>query len=465
MTNPDYLFPIEPSARQIARELYSSIKSLPIISPHGHTDPKWFSDNLNFADPASLLVIPDHYILRMLYSQGVSLENLGRGDKKTLTPSDSERIWQIFSRNYHLFRGTPTQAWLNFIFTNVFDLTEPLSSDTADLYYETISEKLKLEDFKPRELYKKFNIEVLATTDDATDTLNDHKKIRDSLWSGRVIPTFRPDKCLDPEHESFKDHLILLAEITKEDTSRFSSYLRALKSRRQHFKNLGATATDHGVPSAYTNLLSEREMQILLDKALTGQLLANEAQAFRGHMLIEMAKMSLDDELVMQIHPGSYRNHNAHLFLHFGRDVGADIPQSTEYTQNLKPFLDAVGNEARLKVIIFTLDESRYSTELAPLAGHYPCLKLGPAWWFHDSPEGLLRFRRLTTETAGFYNTVGFNDDTRAFFSIPARHDVARRIDCRFLSELVAEGRMSERDAFEVAQDLTYNLPKQSYNL
>jgi glucuronate isomerase len=182
-------------------------------------------------------------------------------------------------------------------------------------------------------------------------------------------------------------------------------------------------------------------------------------------MLTEMAAMSIDDGLVMQIHPGSFRNHSAGMLHRFGRDKGFDIPSRTDYVRALKPMLDKFGMDKRLSIILFTLDESSYSRELAPLAGVYPTLKLGPSWWFHDSPEGMLRFRRMTTETAGFYNTVGFNDDTRAFLSIPARHDVARRVDCAFLAELVADHRLDEDEAAEIVVQLAYELPKRAYKL
>jgi glucuronate isomerase len=287
----------------------------------------------------------------------------------------------------------------------------------------------------------------------------------DSDWQGRIITTFRPDPVLDPEFEGFKTNLSILGSITGKDTTNYSQYLEALRDRRAFFKAHGATATDHGHPTACTANLSLSESEALFNKVFTSDFSAAEAELFRAQMLTEMATMSLDDGLVMQIHPGSHRNHNSHLFETFGRDKGADIPIQTEYVKALKPLLDRYGNEPNLSIILFTLDETAYSRELAPLAGHYPILKLGPAWWFHDSPEGMRRIREQTIETAGFYNTVGFNDDTRAFLSIPARHDMSRRIDCSFLARLVAEHRMDEKEASEVAELLAYNLVKNAYKL
>jgi glucuronate isomerase len=460
--NEDRLFPAEPNTRSIARRLYSTIRLLPIISPHGHTNPRWFAENEPFPDPAQLFVVPDHYVLRMLYSQGVPLEQLGIG---LTSLADPKRVWRIFAQHYSLFRGTPTRLWLDFAFQELFGLDARLTSANADEYYDSISEKLKTLVFRPRSLFERFQLEVLATTDSPLDSLAHHETIRTSGFKGRIIPTFRPDPVVDPDFPEFKENLGCLAQMTGADTSNWKGYLSALRQRRLEFKALGSTATDHGHPTAATADLSSASAAHLFEKIASGGGDSDERELFRAQMLTEMAAMSLDDGLVMQIHPGSLRNHNAQLFRRFGRDVGADIPTPTNYVHALRPLLDRLGNEPRLTIILFTLDESTYSRELAPLAGHYPCLRLGPAWWFHDSPEGLMRFREYTTETAGFYNTVGFNDDTRAFLSIPARHDVARRIDCSFLARLVAEHRLDEDEAYEIAADLAYGLARKAYRL
>lgn len=457
------LFPVEPNARAICQRLYNSIKSLPIISPHGHTDPRWFAENNQFENASQLLLTPDHYILRMLYSQGLSMNALGVSDGTAVSaPRD---VWHLFAKNYHLFRGTPSRMWLDYVFYEVFGIRYKLDTDTADMYYDTINEQLALDSFRPRALFDRFNIEVLSTTESPLDDLVHHQKILNSDWNGKIISAFRPDPVIDPEFEGFRDNIKQLSELTNEHCQSFGSYLNALQLRRDYFRKLGVTSTDHGHPTPATADLSETECEALYQRVSSDSCTANDAELFRAQMLTEMAKMSLQDGLVMQIHPGSFRNHNPYLFSAFGRDKGADIPMQTEYVNNLKPLLDKFGNEADLTIILFTLDETVYSRELAPLAGHYPCLKLGPSWWFHDSPEGMRRFRQNITETAGFYNTVGFNDDTRAFMSIPARHDLARRMDCNFLSTLVAEHRLDEDEAHEVALDLTYNLVKQAYKL
>ncbi len=462
LLHEDRLFPAEEKTRAIARRLYDGIKDLPIVSPHGHTQAGWFARNEPFPDPVTLLVQPDHYIFRMLYSQGISLEELEIGNKPV---KDPRKVWGIFASSYHLFRGTPSRLWLDYVFENLFGLTERLSSKTADHYYETIEAKLRTNEFLPRTLYQQFRIEVLATTDSPLDSLEDHKSIRESGWKGRIVPTFRPDPLVDPAFPGFGDNVTALGTLTGEDTASWRGYLRALSSRRSFFKSMGATATDHGHPTARTADLGETKAEWLYGKILEGEADPEHQELFRAQMLTEMARMSVEDGLVMQIHPGSVRNHNAQLYARYGRDMGADIPGPTDYVNALKPLLDRFGNEPNLSIILFTLDETTFSRELAPLAGHYPCLRLGPPWWFFDSPEGMLRFRELVTETAGFYNTVGFNDDTRAFLSIPARHDVARRSDAAFLARMVAEHVLEMDEALELAEELTVGLVRKAYKL
>jgi glucuronate isomerase len=466
LIHKDRLFPADPATRDVARRLYEHVERLPIVSPHGHTDPRWYAQNDAFPDPARLFVVPDHYVFRMLYSQGVPLEDLGvRRRDGGPVETDGRKIWRRFAEHYDLFRGTPTRMWLDHAFATLFGFDKRLSSATADLYYDTIDEALKQPEFRPRALFERFNIEVIATTESPLDDLRWHRTIRDSGWSGRVVTAYRPDPVVDPEFEGFRDNLARFGEITGEDTSSWTGYLAAHRARRAYFKEFGATSSDHGHPTARTADLPAQEAQALFRRVTQGRPSPEDAELFRAQMLVEMARMSLDDGLVLQIHPGSMRNYNPVLFESFGRDMGADIPTGTDYVRALKPLLDRFGNERGLTVILFTLDETAYSRELAPLAGHYPCLRLGPAWWFYDSPDGMRRFRELTTETAGFYNTVGFNDDTRAFPSIPARHDVARRVDCAYLAELVTTHRLDEDEAHEVASDLAYGLVKKAYNL
>lgn len=458
----DRLFPAEPATRAIAKRLYESVRQLPIVSPHGHTQAAWFAHNQPFANPAKLFVQPDHYVTRMLYSQGVSLDDLEASAHELQNP---RKIWRLFAERYYLFRGTPTRLWFDYAFQELFALTTRLSAGNADEYYDAISEKLHTPDFLPRALYERFRIEVLATTDSPLDSLCEHQQIRASGWNGRILPTFRPDPVVDPDFAGFHENIGTLGEHTGEDTGNWAGYLRALEKSRLRFKQLGCTATDHGHPTARTANLSPAEAATLYSIVVNGGASSLQREMFRAQMLTEMARMSISDGLVMQIHPGSFRNHNRQVYEKFGRDMGADIPTATDYVNALHPLLELYGNDPKLTIILFTLDESTYSRELAPLAGHYPCLRLGPPWWFHDSPEGMLRFREMTTENAGFYNTVGFNDDTRAFLSIPARHDVARRVDCAYLAKLTAEHRLDEDEAFEVAHDLAYKLVRQAYRL
>ncbi|OOY32654.1 glucuronate isomerase [Thioclava sp. F36-6] len=466
LLNKDRLLPADPGVRALARDLYDTIKDAPIISPHGHTDPRWYAQNEAFPDPAQLFVTPDHYVFRMLHSQGVPLEALGvpRVDGGE-TETDGRKIWRLFAEHYHLFRATPSRIWLDHAFETIFGFTERLSADTADMYYDRISEALQRPEMRPRALFDQFNIEVIATTESPLEDLKWHRMIRESGWGGRVITAYRPDPVVDPDFEGFAQNVETFCQLGGQSGTSFAAYLDAHRDRRAYFASFGATSTDHGHPSAATLNLDRAAVEALYDKVLAGKADAAEREAFRAQMLTEMAKLSCEDGLVMQIHPGSSRNHSDPILSRFGRDKGCDIPTRTDYVAALKPLLDAVGQNPELRVILFTLDETTYARELAPLAGVYPCLRLGPAWWFHDSFEGMWRYREMTTETAGFYNTVGFNDDTRAYLSIPARHDVARRVDAGFLANLVATGRLTEEEASEVIHDLTHRLARQAYKL
>jgi glucuronate isomerase len=466
LLDDDRLFDAEPRARAIARALYVGVKDLPLVSPHGHTDPRWYAENAPFPDPAQLLIVPDHYVFRMLFSQGVRLEDLGVPTVDgTAVATDGRAIWRRFAEHYYLFRGTPTRMWLDHTFETLFDLRDPLTTANADAYYDQIASLLQKDEFRPRALFERFNLEVISTTDSALDELKWHQMIRDSGWKGRVVPAYRPDAVVDPDFAGFDANLDKLGDISGEDTGTWAGYLGAHRQRREHFIALGATSSDHGHPGAETANLSGAEAAALYDRVRGGKADAADRRLFRAQMLTEMAKMSLDDGLVLQIHPGAWRNHSPAMLGRFGRDKGFDIPTRTDYVTALKPMLDTVGIEPGLTIVLFTLDETSYARELAPLVGVYPALRLGPPWWFHDSPEGMRRFREMATETAGFYNTVGFNDDTRAFPSIPARHDVARRVDCAFLARLVSEHRLREDEAHEVARDLAYNLVKKAYKL
>ena len=462
----DVLFPAEPQVRSLARSFYETVADLPIVSPHGHTDPRWYALNEPFSDPAQLLIVPDHYIFRMLFSQGVALDDLGVGRLDGgPVETDGRRIWRLFAENYRLFRGTPTRLWIDHVLSSLFGIDEPLCAESADRTYDRIAESLAKPEFRPRALFERFNIEAIATTEGALDDLRWHRMIRDSGWQGRVLTAYRPDAVVDPDFDDFSANLDRLGELTGEDTGSWAGYLAAHRKRRAFFISFGATSSDHGHPTADSANLGNAEAARLFDRVRTGRADAREKNLFRGQMLTEMAKMSLDDRLVLQIHPGSWRNHSPAVMARYGRDKGFDIPTRTDYVAALKPLLDAVGLERDLTIVLFTLDESAYSRELAPLAGVYPALRLGPAWWFYDSPEGMRRFRELTTETAGFYNTVGFNDDTRAFPSIPARHDIARRVDCVFLARLVSEHRLRREEAVELASELAYSLAKKTYRL
>ena len=464
---PDRLFPPDPGVRTLASDLYQSIKDLPLVCPHGHVDPGLFSKaDASFGSPADLFIIPDHYVTRMLYSQGIPLEKLGipRIDGGEVE-QDHRKIWRLFCMNFHLFRGTPSGIWLTHELSEVFGVNEKPYAGNADKLYDTISEKLASPGFTPRQLFERFNIQVLCTTDAATDTLTAHQAIHSSGWQGRILPTFRPDSVINLDAPGWRQNLDLLSTVSGIEVIDYSTYLHALEQRREFFISMGAVSTDHAVVTPVTDELSQAEANKLLQRAFKGTVTSDEARRFTANMLMEMARMSIEDGLVMQIHPGSLRNHNVAIFERFGLDKGADIPIQTEYTRNLLPLLNKYGNDTRLTLVLYTLDESAYSRELATLAGHYPALKLGPPWWFHDSLNGMARYFEQVMETAGIYNTVGFNDDTRAFCSIPARHDVWRRASAGWVASLVAKHIIDMDDAIEMLNELAIALVRRAYKL
>jgi len=455
---PNRFFSPIPEIRNLAREIYEPAAALPIVSPHGHVSPRLFSDPAaSFGSPADLFIIPDHYVTRMFYSQGIPFESLLEGDHR--------EIWRLFCRNFHLFRGTPSGIWLMDELALIFGVDEKPNASNADRLFDSISEKLHSPDFSPRKLFESFNVEVLATTDAATDMLEHHQAIRASSWSGRIIPTFRPDAVVNLDALHWRTNIEKLGEVSNIEVVDYASYIRALEQRRDSFRSMGATATDHAALTPATSELSLVEADAIFQRALKGESEPDDAAHFTAHMLMEMARMSIEDGLVMQLHPGSLRNHNTQIHQRFGPDMGADIPIQTEYTRNLLPLLNKYGNHPRLTLVLFTLDETTYSRELAPLAGHYPALKLGAPWWFFDSLNGITRFFEQVMETAGIYNTVGFTDDTRAFCSIPARHDVWRRASANWLAGLVARHIIDRNDAQEMMSELAVNLARRAYHL
>jgi glucuronate isomerase len=465
--SPDRCFAPDPARRAIARQHYAGVKELPIVSPHGHVPPALLADpSAGFGSPADLLIIPDHYVTRMLYSQGVPLEALGVASRDgTPIETDHRAIWQRFADHFHLFRGTPTGLWLADELINVFGVTEKLTSSSAQRIYDHLAERLTQPEYTPRALFARFSITVLCTTDAATDPLAQHQALRDQGWGDRIRPTFRPDSVVNLQATGWREQIARLSEVSGVEIADFASYIRALEDRRAFFKRMGATATDHAALTPYTAWLGPHECETIFARALGGQATSDDAARFMGHMLLEMARMSAEDGLVMQLHVGSLRNHHDTLFTRFGPDIGADIPVQTEWTRNLRPLLNSFGRDQRFRLLLFTLDESGYSRELAPLAGHYPALLLGPPWWFFDSVNGMRRYLDAVVETAGLYNTAGFNDDTRAFASIPTRHDIWRRISCDWLAGMAVEGLIDEDDATEMALDCATRLAQRAYNL
>ena len=462
----DRYFSPNPQQRAIARTLYDTVADLPIVSPHGHVDPRMFADpDYQFGTPTELLIIPDHYVFRMLYSQGIPLEDLGipRADGGPVE-QDHRKIWQTFCEHFYLFRGTPSGMWIAHELVDVFGVTEKPTGENAQEIYDQISAQLATPEFRPRTLFERFNIEVMSTTDAATDTLAYHKQMHDSGFTA-VRPCFRPDAVVNVLFEGWADNIAALSQVSGVEVTSYPAYIQALEQRRAFFKSMGCTATDHAALTPYTAELSAREAEAIFQRALRGEATDEDQTRFTGHMIMEFARMSIEDGLTMQFHSGSWRNHNQDLMDRFGRDKGADIPVASEFTQNMRPLLNQYGIDPRLTLICFTLDDTTYARELAPLAGHYPAMKVGPAWWFYDSLNGMRDYRRKICETAGLYNTAGFNDDTRAYPSIPARHDLSRRVDADWLAGMVVQGVIDMEDAAEMVVDCAYRLAKKAYKL
>lgn len=462
--SPDRCFAADPAQRQVARELYASIEALPLLCPHGHVPPALLSDPAaGFGTPAELFIIPDHYITRMLYSQGVPLEALGVPTRDGApVESDHRKIWQRFAEHFHLFRGTPTGLWLADELVSLFGVEERLTAESAGRIYDHLEARLARPEYAPRALLDRFKIALLATTDAATDTLEHHRRLHaDGLT--RVRPTFRPDAAVNIISAEWPAQIAALSQVSGVAVGDYAGYISALEARRAAFKELGALATDHAALTPYTARLSDGEAEAIFGYALAGRATEDDAARFTGHMLMEFARMSVEDGLVMQLHIGSMRNHNGALFTRFGPDKGADIPLATEWTRNLQPLLNAYGSDPLYRLILFTLDESSYSRELAPLAGHYPAVLLGPPWWFFDSVGGMRRYFDQVVETAGIYNLAGFNDDTRAFASIPSRHDVWRRVSSDWLAGMVVQGLIAEDEAHELAHELADGLVRRAY--
>ena len=461
----DRLLPTDPAVRDLARRLYQQVRDLPIISPHGHVPVEWLADNVPFSDPTTLLISPDHYIFRLLHAGGVPLAELGVGNR-LLDESESRAAWRTFCEHWALFRGTPSRFWMESVLSGIFGVAKRPSAESADEIYDRVAECLTADEYRPRELFKSFGIEVLATTDDPCDDLAHHAALAaDPSFDGRVVPTFRPDRYLEPARPDFAQLMGRLAEASGEDTGDFPGYQRALAQRRRHFKEHGAVSADHSHPDVMTVELSPTEAASIFTAALQGEASTEESTALRRHMLVEMAQMSIDDGLVMTLHPGVHRNHHAPTLEAFGPDTGHDIPVAVEFTRALQPLLGRFGTAAGFHLVLFTVDETVFSREIAPLAGFYPAVYAGVPWWFLDAPEAIRRFRGAVTETVGFYRTSGFIDDTRAFCSIPARHDMSRRLDSAYLAQLVAEHRLDEDEAFATGVDLVTTIPRQVFKL
>ncbi len=464
--HPDRLLPPNPDTRAVARRLFDEVRDLPLISPHGHIDPRLLAEDEPFTDPASLLVTPDHYVTRHLHADGVPLHQLGLSDRDGTEPAAPREVWRAFCERWHLFLGTASRQWIEAELHDVLGATVQPSAETADELFDELTARLNKPEFRPRALYESFGIEALATTDDPADDLRHHQALgADPTWSGRVLPTFRPDAYLDATRAGWPQSLGRLASASGIDIGDYGGLIAALESRREFFRDNGATATDHSAPDPGMEFLDTAEATRLFQRVRAGEADAAEARLLSRQLLGEMARMSSEDGMVMALHPGSRRNHHPDTLRRYGPDTGHDIPLQVEFTRALQPMLARFGTNPRFRTVLFTLDETVFSRELAPLAGFYPSVYLGAPWWFLDAPRAMHRFRDAVTETAGFHRNAGFIDDTRGFCSIPARHDTARRVDAAHLAGLVAEHVLTEDDAHRVIRDLNDRQPRTAFRL
>ena len=463
--HPDRLLPPEPGLRAVARQLYEAVRDLPILSPHGHVPARLLLDDEPFSDPAALFVTPDHYVTRLLHANGVALSDLGVA-RGPLTEGESRAVWRLLCEHWWVFRGTPVRYWLDAELAEIFEVTERPSAKNADALYDQIQDRLGRPEYRPRALFERFGIEFLATTDDPADDLAAHRALaQDPTWTARVTPTFRPDRYLQPGRPGWREAVDRLGEVAGIDTGDYTGFVAALEARRRYFVEHGAVSADHGHEDAVAEPLDTTQAARIFRAAYDGEATYEEAVAFRRHMLMEMARMSCEDGLVMTLHPGAHRNHHTPSHRTYGPDTGSDIPQRTEYTRALRPLLERYGTHPNLHLVLFTLDETVWSRELAPMAGFYPSVFVGAPWWFLDAPDAIIRFRGAVTETAGFSRMSGFVDDTRAFCSIPARHDMARRLDAAYLARLVGEHRLDLDEALETAVALVDEQPRKAFRL
>lgn len=463
--SPDRLFPPDPGVRRLARDLYAAVRDLPIISPHGHVPAQWLAEDVRFDDPTSLLITPDHYVNRLLHAHGVDLGDLGVG-RGALSAEQSRAAFRILCSHWSVYRGTPVRYWLDAQLAEIFGVTVRPSAETADAIYDQIAACLERPEFRARALYQRFGIEVLATTDDPCDDLTHHRALRDDpTWTSRVVPTFRPDRYLEPLSPTWLDDVDRLAEVSGIETGDYEGFVAALEDRRRFFVDHGAVSADHSHEDVRTDVLDAADAVRLFDLARKQEATASEATALRRHLLGEMARMSCEDGLVMTLHPAVRRNHHTPTWETYGADVGCDIPVRAEFTEALRPMLERYGTHPSFQLVIFTLDETTFSREIAPLAGFYPSVYAGAPWWFLDAPDAIRRYRAAVTETVGFGKTSGFIDDTRAFCSIPARHDMSRRLDAGYVAQLVAEHRLELDEAQDVVRDLVAENPRKAFRL
>jgi glucuronate isomerase len=460
--HPDRLLGTDPAVREHARSIYQSTAGAPIISPHGHVSAAMLAANQPLTDPAELFVTPDHYVTRLLHASGIELERLGLGDSTT----PPREVWRTLCAQWFRFAGTPVRYWLEDALAGVFGVTVTPDPDSADELYDLLDELLSEPEYLPRALLDRFGVGTLATTDDPADSLAHHRDLASvEHLPTRVIPTLRADAYMTPDATGWRERLEALTTASGEDCGSYLGLLEAIRVRREVFRLHGATATDCGVPDAWATPLSNAQAEMLHRQGLDGSISPEGVQAYRRNLLFQFGCMAAEDGLVMQLHAGVIRNHHAATFARFGPDTGHDLPAVTTYTEPLRALLNHVGTSPTFRIVLFTVDETAFSRDIAPLAGFYPSVYAGAPWWFLDAPAAVRRYREAVTETAGFFKTSGFIDDTRALCSIPSRHDMSRRLDAAYLAELVVTRQLAEAEAHSIGQALVSEIPRNAFRL
>ncbi len=447
----DRLFPADLSTRMLARRLYESVRGLPLVCSGVVADPSWFAENPALPDPAQVFVQSDRQVWAILRGHGVAPGQLGVADDGASIAGDPASVWKVFAANYHAFRGTPTRLWHDHAFSTLFGLNERLSADNSDRFYTRVAECLAKPEFRPRALFQRFNIELLSALATPFDSLDPYLAARGSL-KGRLVPTYCPDRLVDANNPGFITALDRFAELTSTDAWTWKGYLDAHRQRRAQFKSAGALAISQFALAARTADLPAEDAEKLFAKIVSRDFSPAEGDLFRAQMATEMARMSLDDGLVLQLHLDTPPVH----------DPEQKVPPPMPSVDGLLPLLQRFRGEPGLRVVACQDGLSAQADELARLASEYACLFVSAGG--SGGSEPMRRFRAMSFQNAAFYKTLNALQGQR-FIALAALTDAIRRLDCAFLAEFVVAHRLDEDEAHAMAKDVAYGISKKVYHL